>query len=551
MRPVRPATSPHPAAPRRSRVAPAAAVIGIALALAPLLLARVALGFDLPPSQPGVSVYDFADVWSSDAVASAEQTADRLRSQTGVQMAIVSIPSGQSDVSSSDAQQTAKDVMDAWGVGQAGVNNGIVVLFDLDTSLEHGQIYIYGGSGIIGRYLSIGATQNIVNDMLDNAQSGDLDGALTVGMSEIADAVDSPGSRLEDASPLRWPVYATVAADAVFLVFMIGLWFAFGRDPAMPEIDDSVLLPTPPPGLTPSMAALLSEGEVSRNAMAAALVDLASRNLLSMREGDGSGGAIDYVLADPADPKVVDADRAIGNPERLVLHTLRRIATNRVVKHDDLRKAAGLRDGFAKAMGRAAVASGWFRSDPTRAINRFGALLLVPFGAFLAPLIVWGLQHEGMLDGPSTLVAMAVTVAAVIAGALINQRMAVRTSEGSSALAMTLAYRNTLRHEIGAAPGVVTAQATAKLKMPWLETPDALIVWAVALGLAKEVGDLVTHSGDDPVSAAWHPAWYAGSAAAFASFGTSISSITVTAGSAGGGYGGGVSVGGGGAGGGF
>jgi uncharacterized membrane protein YgcG len=182
-----------------------------------LVLAQVALAITLPQSENGRSVYDLAGIWRSETIGSAQQTADRLRAETGVELAILSIPTGQPSVSTSEAASDAMSVMDSWGVGQAGVNNGIVVLFELDTTLQHGQIYLYGGSGILSTYLSPAALQSVANDMIAKAKAGDLNGALTVGMNEIADAVDHPGTRL-DPSPsvplpdlLPMPIAAAVA----------------------------------------------------------------------------------------------------------------------------------------------------------------------------------------------------------------------------------------------------------------------------------------------------------------------------------------------------
>jgi uncharacterized membrane protein YgcG len=517
-----------------------------------LVVAPLALAFDLPPSQAGRSVYDFAGIWSSSTIDAAEQTADRLRSQTGVQMAIVSIPSGESSVDTSEAEQTAKDIMDAWGVGQAGVDNGIVVLFDLDTSLRHGQIYIYGGRGIVRLYLSPAAAQNVANDMIARAKAGDLNGALGVGMDEIAAAVDNPGSRLESAPLLNPAAVVVVLVSGLLVVVVLGVWWRDGRDPPIPLIDDSVLLPAPPPGLTPSMAALLHDAVTTKNAPAAALVDLASRNLIGMREGSTLLGIghkpIDYVVSDPNDQRVAHAETLVGEPERIVLHALRGIASDGVVEHKELRRLTRLRAEFSTALGKGAAATPWFRSDPNAAMNRVALLAVVPF------LVLFGVMFfvQDQVDGVSAIVMIVATGIAVVVGLLASRAMAARTKEGSWVLGMALAYRNTLRHEMGVAPGVITAHEHAKLKMPWLETPDALIVWAVALGLADEVGHLISRSVNDPASASWHPAWYAGSAASFASFGSSISSINVTAASStGGGYGGGSSGGGGGGGGGF
>ena len=528
-----------------------AATSGLVVALA-LLVGPLALAFDLPPSQEGKSVYDFAGIWTNGTVAAAQQTADRLRSQTGVQMAIVSIPTGESSVSTSEAEQTAKDIMDAWGVGQAGVDNGIVVLFDLDDTLRHGQIYVYGGRGIVSTYLSPAAAQNVANAMLDRAKAGDLDGALTVGMAQIAGAVDHPGSRLESAPLLAWPAILVLVANALLLVVIFGVWWRDGRDPPIPLIDDSVLLPAPPPGLTPSMAALLHDGIATKNAPAAAIVDLASRNLLAMREGSTLLGIghkpIDYIMSDPNDQQVAHAETLVGEPERLILDSLRGISSNGVVEHKELRRLANLQSRFATALGKAAAATPWFKSDPNAAMNRVGLLPIVSFLVLFGALFV----AKDQMDGLSAFVMIAASGIAIAVGALIARSMAARTTQGSWVLGMALAYRNTLRHEMGVAPGVVTAHEHAKLKMPWLETPDALILWAVALGLADEVGHLIGRSVNDPASANWHPVWYTGSGASFASFGSSISSINVTAAtSSGGGYGGGSSGGGGGGGGGF
>ena len=532
---------------RWRRLAVVPVVVAVLLVVAPL-----ALAFTLPPSQEGKSVYDFAGIWRADTIASAEQTAQRLRGATSVQIAVVSIPSGESSVDTTEAKNTATQIMDTWGVGQAGVNDGIVVLFDLDTTLRHGQIYVYGGSGIINKYLSAAAAQNVANDMLAKAKAGDLNAALSVGMTQIADAVDHPGTRLESSPLFAWQALVALVVNGLVVVFLFGLWLRDGRDPPIPLIDDSVLLPAPPPGMTPAMAALLRDGTATKNAPAAALVDLASRNLIAMREGSTTFGIghkpIDYIVSDPSDPRVAHAETLVGEPERLILHSLRGIASGGVVEHKELRRLPNLQTRFAAALGKAAAATTWFKGDPNKAISGVGWVAIVPFLTIFAALFLAGDSFTGL----SVFMVIVSSFVAIGVSATVARFMASRTTDGSWVLGMALAYRNTMRHEIGTAPGVVSAQEHAKLKMPWLETPDALIVWAVALGLADEVGHLVSRSMEDPSSANWHPLWYSGSAASFASFGSSISSINVTAASSsGGGYGGGSSGGGGGGGGGF
>jgi uncharacterized membrane protein YgcG len=371
-------------------------------------------------------------------------------------------------------------------------------------------------------------------------------------MQQIAGAVDHPGSRLDVVSSSLVPLVVLLVIDAAILLVMLALWWRDGRDPPIPVIDDSVLLPAPPPGMTPSMAALLHDGVATKNAPGAALVDLASRNLLAMREGSTTFGIgkkpIDFIVSNPLDPQVRAAETQVGEAERVILNELRDISSAGVVAHTELRRAPKMQSHFASALGRTAAATPWFRGDPTKSINRIAWL---PFSAFL--VMVGALAAMGdTSNGAPFAVAIVATLATVAIGSLIAQAMAARTKDGSWVLGMALAYRNTMRHEIGKAPGVVTAQEHTKLKLPWIETPDKLIVWAIALGLADDIGHLISRSVNDPASANWQPVWYSGSAASFSSFGSSISSITTSAASSsGGGYGGGSSGGGGGGGGGF
>src|SRR6185369_16026291 len=87
----------------------------------------------------------------------------------------------------------ALTIMNTWGVGRAGVNDGLVVLFDMNNgSTAHGQIYLYAGSGFLDRYLNPDEAAGIVNgDMLPKAKDGDLDGALLAGLQKI-DHVTQP-----------------------------------------------------------------------------------------------------------------------------------------------------------------------------------------------------------------------------------------------------------------------------------------------------------------------------------------------------------------------
>lgn len=554
----------HPRAGRLARVA------GV-FAAASLLLAAPAAALELPPSQEGVAVYDLARVWQPATIAAAQATADAIRSRTQAQLAIVSIPTGEGDVSLETAKADARLIMDTWGVGRAGVNDGLVVLFDLDTTLQHGQVYLYTGAGFRDLYLSDEEAQTVVNDdMLPKAAGGDLDGALLAGLASV-DHVAQPGGNPDRAG--RALLHAAVsvlilAIAGLVLGLFLRTWWRRGRDARMPVIDDSVLLPAPPPNLTPAIATVLRNDAVDHEAFTSALVDLGHRGLLTFEESGLLKKHVSFVVPAPPldDPASVDARRRpLGEPEGDLLGGISAASVGGTLSSDQLKTGTGkkLYDAFEKAMGRAALASGWFRDDPTRITSRWSVIgfvvgaLAVAAAFFLvfdtsegSDLILPGRAYIGW----PLLVLFGVAALLVI----LSGRLAARTVDGAQTLAMALAYRNTLRYELVQAETIHQALEKTSSRLPWITTPDELTVWAVALGLKHEVDRVIKETirvaRDSSSAVIWAPLWFSGSGG-FGSVGNvtnMLGSITATASSSSGsGYGGGGGGGGGGAGGGF
>ena len=84
-------------------------------------------------------------------VAQAEGIVDAIEAQTKAEVAVYTQATGRDDITAAEAEADADALMDQWGVGRAGINDGLVILFDLDTSLKHGQVQLYAGSGFAER----------------------------------------------------------------------------------------------------------------------------------------------------------------------------------------------------------------------------------------------------------------------------------------------------------------------------------------------------------------------------------------------------------------
>jgi uncharacterized membrane protein YgcG len=554
---------------------PALAAVSAAAFLLSVLAAQLASATEpmtLPPSEEGVYVYDLAEIWSPTTEAEAQAIAVAIRARTEAQLAVVSWPSDIPDISTEEARADAITIMNTWGVGRAGVNDGLVVLFDMDLgSRDHGQIYLYGGRGFIEQYMSQDESDSIVFDhMLPLAIEGDIDGALLAGMRRLDDIVQ-PGGNPERAGQAVMNLVLAV----VVLAFGVGafalflrMWWERGRDAAVPLIDDSVLLPAPPPGLTPALATVLRRDGVDKESFTSALVDLGHRGLVAFREDEDNKKRVDLVVPPTPfiDPSSLEARRRpLGAAEGDLVQSIAGKASGGVLSWASLKAGEGakLYQAFKKDLGRVAKAGGYFREDPNKLSAQWagiGVAVIIAvaiFGFFFA----FDLSEDSpYLFRPGRGFLLIPMLGAIGFGVVIivfSGRLVARTVDGARALAMSLAYRNTLRYEMKAAHTVDEAVQRAQTRLPWITTPDLLTVWAVAFGLKDEIDDLIRETFETAQrtgAAVWSPAWYSGSdgVSSVGNLSSAIGSIGTTAtSSSGSGYGGGGGGGGGGSGGGF
>jgi uncharacterized membrane protein YgcG len=544
-----------------SVVASMAFVAGIALA-----------DFTLPPSQEGKYVYDLANIWSPATESQAQSIAEGIRARTEAQLAIVSWPSDIYDVSTEDARIDALTIINTWGVGRAGVNDGLVVLFDMDSgSSRHGQIYLYAGKGYLERYLDPDEAAEIVNGaMLPLAKDGDIDGALLAGLAKIDHVTQPNGNPDRGAKNLLNALLVAIVLGLGVAVFGLFLrtWWERGRDAEVPLIDDSVLLPVPPPGLTPALATVLRHDGVDKESFTSALVDLGHRGLVTFEQPDGDSKHVDLVIPpEPLiDPNSLEARRRpLGEAEARLAASIAAKAEGSRLSWSQLKAGEGakLYATFKKNLGEASKASGYFREDPNKLPTQWAGIAI----GLIVALVVFGFffvfdtdENSSELFRPGKgflMVPMLISAGLGVLTAVFSGRLVARTLDGARALGMALAYKNTLRYELKRAHTVDEAVEETKTRLPWITTPDLLTVWAVAFGLKDEIDDLIRETFETAKATGahvWAPAWYYGSGGvgSVGNLASSIGSISTSAtSSSGGGYGGGGGGGGGGAGGGF
>ena len=467
------------------------------------------------------AVYDFAGILSPETIADAEATIDKIEARTGAEVVVYTEPADYG-VSTEETEARARALIDQWGVGRAGFDDGLAIFFDIDPSKEHGQVQLYGAPGFEATYLSNSDRQAIFeNDMVPFLRNADFDGALNTALAKV-DAAVTPenAARLQTARQLN-AALGLIGAPIVFLGlagWAFTSWRRFGKDPVYLD-DPSILMPAPPPDLTAASGAFVMDGGTSRRALTTAMLDLASRGLLSFREDKGLLGLSDKVGVD-VDPPAGDASeearrarnsrRPTGPAEAVALRELRQLAVGEdegFIKADDLPKFGTSVADFDTALEKHVVDRGWFSERPSKVTARWagkGVLAIVAGG--IALLIGWTVPISGLVLIGGAAIAGGIVVI------LFAQGMPAVTMPGAMIRAMMHAYRRTLQKTMEQSRTM--QQVVDGAGLSWLETPDQAVVWGTALGLQSEIEGVLQRSlevaREEPAnaSAIWFPAWY-------------------------------------------
>ena len=493
---------------RTVRLALAAAVA--ALGLVPSLV--LAAGPPFPEPVENQAVYDTAGVLDAATIGRVEASIDRIEADTGAEIVVYTqlVPDG---VTSGETEAHAIALMDQWGVGRAGVDDGLVILFDLNQSDPcHGQVQLYAGPGFREAWLSNEDRQRIFeNDMLPKLRECDMNGALLAAMDRISGV---PGARVLNA------LLGLVLAPLI-LVGIIGFslyrWWRSGKDPVYLD-DPSILMPAPPPGLTPAAGAAVRDGKVTRRALTAASLDLAARGRIAFQAvpsealfgGDPDLGIFtrDSRPEDPVEQARLERvrRRPMDDATEFLHERLRGLGGgDGYIEPDDLLKLGTDVGDFNSRLEKHLVAQGWFREAPSKVTGRWSCSgILVLVGGIAAVVLGANLPSSGIL-----LVGIALIVAAVCLF-IVAAAMPARTKDGAVIVAMLEAYRRTLEKTMAMSRSM--GQVVEASAIPLIEDPDDAVVWGVALGLQDEVEGVLARSAEDLATGRsttpYLPLWY-------------------------------------------
>ncbi len=488
----------------------------IAAAAGCLLLAGTALADSPPPGPPypgpveNQAVYDYAGIFSTETIVSAEMTIDAIEERTGAEVAVYTQVKPESDTPEL-ARADASALMDQWGVGRKGFDDGLVILFDLDRSLCHGQVVLLAGAGYEAAFLSQEERQAIFDEeMMPWLRVCAMDEALLAALEKVdANATAEHAASLEFTRQVNALLnLAGGLVGWILLLLAVLYWFVHGRDPFFLD-DPSIYMPAPPAGLTPAMATLILSQRASRRTVAAALMDLAARGSIAFRQ--------ETVRGEPrAGIKVVSKGDPPEYPERRLLEGIRRAAnTKDYVGPSRMHKLWSAVQDLKEDVEKEAVQKGWLAQAPSAVKLRWGGIAgsELVFAAFAG--FFWLIFPASFLFTLTAGLAIAGLATLVLAFF-----MPARTRTGARHRVMLEAYRRTLAATLKQSSSL--GEAVERRPLPWITTPDEAMAWGVALGLNDELEGVLARMQVKPEAAAgaalssavagsgaaWSPSWW-------------------------------------------
>lgn len=529
---------------RWARAFPGALALFAALASGPAPVA--AAGPPFPEPEVDRAVYDTADILSGEVERTLEEIIDGAEARTGAELVVYTqVDPG---ISEDENLDNAKALIDQWGIGRAGFDDGAVLMVGLQENRINGRVSMFGGSGFLAAYANEDALKGLIDtEFVPAALSGDLEGAVLGTVQALDQRLTEDRARLLDTLRVANAGLGLIGAPLVLLGSLGWAWWSWRRHGDDPELVDSpsILMAGPPAGMTPPLATVVREGRATQHTINTLLAELASTGRLQFHNldqvGEKKSDDDPDPLTDPAlevRPVGPDADDRLAAPQREAWEELSRLAGGSGrLSRERLWKVNSTLRPVRGALEHEAVRLGWLERMPGPAIAR------MTWAGIGIGVIGLGVGAVGVL--------VPMSGAVLLGGALVlggvgvmafGRAMSQRTRNGAYVDAMLTAYRRTLRKTMEMARSmseVVREPEVAVLA----DTPDKAVVWGLALGLHDEVASVLARGLEEQRAAtgspagAYYPGWLGSSpgsawSAAGGTAGVSYGSGSIFSGSA-------------------
>ncbi len=168
------------------------------------------------PNPPRL-VNDFAGILSTSQVRQLENELTQFNNQTSTQIAVAIVPS----LDGTSVDDYAVKLALKWKIGQAGKNNGILVLIKPKVGNQKGHAFIATGYGLEGAVPDAVANRIVNAEMIPSFKNGDYFGGISKGVTVLQELTRNEYTAdeyLKRSSSGNGSVFIIVLLMVVFIV---------------------------------------------------------------------------------------------------------------------------------------------------------------------------------------------------------------------------------------------------------------------------------------------------------------------------------------------
>lgn len=171
------------------------------------------------PEKPTSWVNDYAGVFSKEQAQQLDQKLNKLEYNTSTQIFVVSI----NDNGGYPASDLAPRIGEAWGIGQKGKDNGLLILLDM----QNRDVFISTGYGLEEFVPDAIARRIVENEILPAFRNSDFYGGINAGVDVLASLLD--GEFTPDEYRQQSSQRGSSIGGIIFMIILFSLLFGGGR----------------------------------------------------------------------------------------------------------------------------------------------------------------------------------------------------------------------------------------------------------------------------------------------------------------------------------
>ena len=170
-------------------------------------------------------VNDFAGLLNSEEVGRLENKLVRFNDSTSTQIAIVIVPS----LGGYEISDYAVRLAEKWGIGQRGLNNGVLILVKPKTADSNGGVNISQGYGLEGVIPDITCAEIIDNEILPAFRNNDYYGGLSNATNTLMSLARGEFSAADYGQKAKKSTGKKSPAGAIIFIIIIAIAIFAGR----------------------------------------------------------------------------------------------------------------------------------------------------------------------------------------------------------------------------------------------------------------------------------------------------------------------------------